>query len=69
MPLTPAQLEQSARAQAQRLHADLKPVDLFGPNSSGMLSAQVLREHPVLYRTLKLEWKYETKELKRPDYE
>ena len=60
---------QSERAQAQGLYADVTPAQLFGPQSSTLFSAEVLRRHPVLYRALRLEWKYETKELRRPDYE
>ena len=69
MPLTSEQLEQSERAQAQKLYSNLRAVDLFGPQSSGMLAAEVLRRHPARYRALKLEWRYETKELRRPDHE
>jgi hypothetical protein len=68
-PLTPEELERSVEAKKRGLFADVKPADLFSAQSDGMLAERVRRQHPSRYQALKLEWRYETKELRRPDYE
>lgn len=65
--LTPEQHEQSALAESQKLFADVTPAQLFGPKSDGMLAADVLRRHPVLYRHLRQEQRYLLHDEKRPD--
>lgn len=68
-PLTPEQLERSAQARKRGLHAGVTPAQLFGPKLDPILSAKVYREHPELYRALKLEQRYLLHEERRPDNE
>lgn len=66
-PLSIEQLEQSALAESQGLFKDVTPAMLFSAQSDSILAARVLRLHPQLYRSLRLEMRYLNKELKRPD--
>jgi hypothetical protein len=66
-PLTSEQIERSKNAAKQNLHSTVRPDQLFSAASSSMLAAQVQKEHPVLYRKLKLQWGYDTGAIRRPD--
>jgi hypothetical protein len=68
-PLSEQQLERSTQSRKRKLFADVKPSQLFSAQLDPVLSAEVYRKDPVLYRALKLEYQYQTHQLRRPDDE
>jgi hypothetical protein len=66
-PLTAKQLERSAESRKRKLFAGVQPSQLFSPQLDPVLSSEVHRKDPVLYRALKLEYQYQTHQLRRPD--
>jgi hypothetical protein len=66
-PLSEQQLERSTQSRKRKLFADVKPAQLFSAQLDPILSAEVYRKDPLLYRALKIEYQYQTQQLRRPD--